>query len=56
MTSLKTEHSGAKKGQGAYWGHKREAKVASKKKRRLNGKAEVRKAERLTVVSRQPTK
>lgn len=30
----KTEHSGAKKGNGAYWGTKKNAKEESNKKRR----------------------
>ena len=37
----KTEHSGAKKGQGAYWGPKWVAKAGSNKIRREQGKAEV---------------
>jgi len=36
--ALKTEHSGSKKGRGAYWGHKMDAKKESKKLRRLNSK------------------
>ncbi len=36
--SKKTEHSGAKKGNGAFWGRKNEAKHASNKKRRANDK------------------
>ncbi len=31
-----TEHNGAKKGEGAYWGVKKEAKVGAKKRRRQN--------------------
>lgn len=38
----KTEHSGAKKGQGAYYGRKKDAKKDSNKNRRLYGKAEVK--------------
>ena len=34
----KTEHSGAKKGRGAYWGKKRFAKKESNKMRRTNDK------------------
>jgi len=34
----KTEHSGAKKGQDAYWGRKRDAKAESNKARRENDK------------------
>lgn len=30
----KTEHSGPKKGRGAYWGRKRDAKHESSRKRR----------------------
>jgi len=32
----KTEHSGAKKGNGAYWGRKKDAKHESNRKRREN--------------------
>jgi len=35
----KTEHSGSKKGNGAYWGYKKDAKHESNKKRREDGKA-----------------
>ena len=35
---MKTEHSGAKKGKGAYWGRKAWAKIESNKKRRSDGK------------------
>jgi hypothetical protein len=34
----KTEHSGSKKGNGSYWGRKRDAKMESNKKRRKDGK------------------
>ena len=34
----KPEHSGAKKGSGAYWGRKVAAKKESNKQRRENGK------------------
>jgi hypothetical protein len=34
----KTEHSGAKHGNGAYWGYKADAKRSSNKTRRTNGK------------------
>lgn len=34
----KTEHSGAKKGNGAYWGPKASAKEESNKKRRSDAK------------------
>lgn len=38
----KTEHAGPKKGRGAYWGRKAEAKRESNKVRRENGKRAVR--------------
>ena len=41
----KTEHSGSKKGRGAYWGHKVNAKKESKKLRRLNSKTIIRKGD-----------
>lgn len=34
----KTEHAGLKKGRGAYWGRKVDAKQESNKARRLNAK------------------
>jgi len=34
----KTEHSGAKKGRGAYWGRKKDAKKESNSVRRKNDK------------------
>ena len=34
----KTEHAGAKKGKGAYWGRKAAAKEQSNKKRRSDSK------------------
>lgn len=34
----KTEHAGSKRGQGAYWGRKQEAKKASNRKRRDDSK------------------
>jgi hypothetical protein len=34
----KTEHAGAKKGRGAYYGRKADAKKASAHRRRQNGK------------------
>ena len=40
----KTEHSGAKHGNGAYWGRKKDAKKESNKIRRRNTKEIVRKA------------
>jgi len=39
----KTEHAGAKKGRGAYWGPKRDAKKESNRKRRESDKIEPRK-------------
>jgi hypothetical protein len=39
----KTEHAGAKKGNGAYWGRKADAKHESNRKRREDGKAILRK-------------
>ena len=36
----KTEHNGPKKGAGAYWGRKKDAKRDSSKKRRVAGKRE----------------
>lgn len=36
--AVKTEHSGAKRGSGAYWGRKRDAKKESSKRRRQNDK------------------
>ena len=38
----KTEHSGSKKGNGAFWGYKEDAKKQSNKKRRDDGKKLVR--------------
>lgn len=35
MKNLKTEHSGSKKGNGAFYGYKRDAKKASNKDRRI---------------------
>jgi len=40
----KTEHSGPKRGNGAYWGHKWEAKKESNRIRRENWKREIRNA------------
>ena len=37
----KTEHSGAKHGCGAYWGHKVDAKQDSRKKRRRDAKKQI---------------
>jgi len=36
----KTEHTGAKKGKGAYWGRKHRAKEENNKARRENDKRE----------------
>lgn len=38
----KTEHSGAKKGSGAYWGRKKDAKDESNKKRRNDNREQVK--------------
>jgi hypothetical protein len=38
----KTEHAGPKKGRGAYWGRKAEAKRESNRLRRENAKRAVR--------------
>ena len=38
----KTEHSGPKRGNGAYWGYKCEAKKESNRIRRENWKREIR--------------
>ena len=38
----KTEHAGAKKGRGAFWGRKGEAKRASNRRRRETAKLEAR--------------
>lgn len=40
----KTEHSGPKRGNGAYWGYKWEAKKESNRVRRENAKREIRAA------------
>ncbi len=40
----KTEHSGPKRGNGAYWGYKWEAKKESNRIRRENAKREIRAA------------
>lgn len=39
---MKTEHAGAKKGNGAYWGRKADAKRLSRKARRTMGKKEIK--------------
>ena len=38
----KTEHSGPKRGNGAYWGYKWEAKKESNRIRRENAKRDIR--------------
>ena len=38
----KTEHSGPKKGRGAYWGRKKDAKLESNRVRRETDKAETK--------------
>jgi hypothetical protein len=40
--SIATEHSGAKHGNGAYWGRKQDAKRESNKARRSADKASVK--------------
>jgi hypothetical protein len=40
----KTEHCGPKRGEGAYWGYKWEAKKESNRIRRENTKREIREA------------
>jgi hypothetical protein len=40
----KTEHCGPKRGEGAYWGYKWEAKKESNRIRRENAKREIREA------------
>jgi hypothetical protein len=35
----KTDHNGPKRGKGAYWGRKREAKKESNRRRRNNNRA-----------------
>lgn len=37
----KTEHSGAKRGNGAYWGRKKDAKDESSKRRRTEERKQV---------------
>lgn len=38
LKARKTEHSWAKKGRGAFWGRKAEAKLASNRQRREDGR------------------
>jgi len=40
--AVKTEHSGAKHGDGAYWGRKVDAKKESNKARRTNDRKEAK--------------
>ena len=44
-----TEHSGAKHGNGAYWGYKRDAKRESNKARRVASRIEVRSSDQYEV-------
>ena len=44
MNAIKTEHNGAKKGKGAFWGRKVDAKAESRRARRRNDKAACREA------------
>lgn len=44
LNAIKTEHSGAKKGRGAFWGPKCTAKHDSKKKRRAISKSLIKEA------------
>ena len=46
----KTEHSGAKKGKGAYYGRKKDAKQDSKKNRRKADKAETNVEETVEII------
>jgi hypothetical protein len=50
----KTEHSGPKRGNGAYWGYKWEAKKESNRIRRENAKREIR-ATAVDVLAEDPT-
>lgn len=50
----KTEHAGAKNGRG-FWGHRAEAKKASKHRRRENDKHLARDQERLGKRTYKPT-
>ena len=40
--TIKTEHAGPKRGNGAYWGRKKEAKAVARKRRRRNDKEAAR--------------
>jgi len=46
-----TEHSGPKRGNGAYWGYKWEAKKESNRIRRENWKREIRNDTTIEVVA-----
>jgi hypothetical protein len=50
----KTEHSGPKRGNGAYWGYKWEAKKESNRIRRENAKREIRPPESTLPLRIQP--
>lgn len=39
IATTRTEHSGAKKGKGAFWGRKADAKLTARKGRRAADKA-----------------
>jgi hypothetical protein len=51
----KTEHCGPKRGEGAYWGYKWEAKKESNRIRRENAKREIRDARVWTKSQRVPS-
>lgn len=44
MKGIKTEHSGSKKGSGAFYGHKVDAKKASNKDRRIADRRAIKEA------------
>ena len=46
----KTEHAGAKHGNGAYWGWKKDAKKESNKIRRRNAKREIKRSTFLEML------
>lgn len=48
----KTEHAGAKHGNGAYWGQKKDAKKESNKIRRRDGKRKILKELELAHLQR----
>lgn len=41
-TGGKTEHNGPKRGRGAFWGPRQDAKKFSNRHRRINGRREIR--------------